>query len=192
MDINSKSWNFGKGKFLFFVPPKIAMYIISVITIFTIKIPSQFNLTGVILSLFDITILSVSILGIYATYKGSANLLRYFDFSRWTIVAVLATYYCYLVLFYFFFLDDLVERCEDVYVSMIERSTFCSKSNMKTSIYIEMVGMVIEILIQSYLSYHSHKYVTEVQTFDVEYENLESQRYKNKHRIIPVETNDIY
>ena len=31
-----------------------------------------------------------------------------------------------------------------------------------------------------------------MQTFDVEYENLESQRYKNKHRIIPVETNEIY
>ncbi|KAG4090517.1 hypothetical protein H8356DRAFT_1005359 [Neocallimastix lanati (nom. inval.)] len=186
------NWGFSKNNFLFFIPPKFGMYIISGLTILTIKIPSTFNLTGLILTLFDISILVISILGIYSTVKNNANLLRYFNVSRWTIVAVLASYYCYLVLFYFFFLDDLVEKCEDIYVSLFERNAFCNKGNIKHSIILELVGMICEVLFQTYLSYQSHKYVTEIQSYDVEYENLESQKYKNKHRIIPVETNEIY
>jgi len=185
-------WGFNKENFLFFIPPRIGMYVISALTILTIKIPSTFNLTGLILTLFDISIIVISGLGIYSTKKDKVDLLRYFNVSRWTIVAILASYYCYLVLFYFFFLDDLVEKCEDIYVSLFERNTFCNRSNIKHSIILELVGMVLEVLFQTYLSYQSHKYVTEMQTFDIEYENLESQRYKNKHRIIPVETNEIY
>jgi len=189
---SGKKWGFSKENFLFFIPPKIGMYIISVLTILTIKIPSTFNLTGLILTLFDISILAISIIGIYSTLKNKVNLLRYFNVSRWTVVAVLASYYCYLVLFYFFFLDDLVEKCEDIYVSLLERNTFCNRRNIKHSIILEIVGMVCEVLFQTYLSYQSQKYVTEMLTYDIEYENLESQRYKNKHRIIPVETNEIY
>jgi len=189
---SGKKWGFSKENFLFFIPPKIGMYIISVLTILTIKIPSTFNLTGLILTLFDISILAISIIGIYSTLKNKVNLLRYFNVSRWTVVAVLASYYCYLVLFYFFFLDDLVEKCEDIYVSLLERNTFCNRRNIKHSIILEIIGMVCEVLFQTYLSYQSQKYVTEMLTYDIEYENLESQRYKNKHRIIPVETNEIY
>ncbi|KAG4098943.1 hypothetical protein H8356DRAFT_1669670 [Neocallimastix lanati (nom. inval.)] len=191
MDSKGK-WGFNKENFLFFIPPRIGMYVISALTILTIKIPSTFNLTGLILTIFDLSIIVISALGIYSTKKDKVDLLRYFNVSRWTVVAILASYYCYLVLFYFFFLDDLVEKCEDIYVSLLERNTFCNRSNIKHSIILELVGMILEVLFQTYLSYQSHKYVTEMQTFDVEYENLESQRYKNKHRIIPVETNEIY
>ncbi|ORX48664.1 hypothetical protein BCR36DRAFT_413086 [Piromyces finnis] len=185
-------WGFAKDKFLFFIPQKIGMYIISALTLLTIKIPSSFNLTGAVLTLFDICILSVSCLGIYATYKNHTTFIRYFDVARWVIVAVLTSYYCYLVLFYFFFLDDLVERCEEIYVTIIERKAFCSKGNIKHSIILEIIGMIFELLVQSYLSYQAHRYSVEMQTYDIEYENLESQRYKNKHRILPVETNDVY
>jgi len=191
MDSRSK-WSFDKEKFLFFIPPKIGMYIISALTLLTIKVPSSFNITGVILTLFDIFILTVSGLGIYATYKDRIKYLKYFDFTRWVVVAILTSYYSYLVLFYFFFLDDLVDRCQDIYVSVLERNTFCNRSNIKHSIIFEVFGMVFEILVQAYLSFQARKYVNEMETVDIEYENLESQRYKNKHRIIPVETNTIY
>jgi len=145
---SDSKWSFDKDKFLFFIPPKIGMYIISVLTLFTIKIPSKFNFTSVLLSLFDIGILCISSLGIYATYKNHTTFIRYFDVARWVIVALLTSYYCYLVLFYFFFLDDLIEKCEDIYVSLIERKTFCNRSNIKHSIFLEIFGMIFELLVQ--------------------------------------------
>ena len=182
-------WSFAKDKFLFFIPSKIAMYIISALTLFTIKIPHSFNLTGAVLTLFDICIVGISCFGAYATYKNHTKFIRYFDVLRWVIVIILTGYYCYLILFYFFFLDDLVEKCEDIYGSIAERNIFCNRSNIKHSIVLEIIGMVSELLVQAYFSYHAHKYSVEMQTYDIEYENLESQRYKNKHRILPIETN---